>query len=485
MQLRISTKALNPVSKYLYMQFMEPLGTADSSVDAAWDHLRGQWRPEVVELTKQLAPGMIRWGGCFASYYHWREAVGPRAERRPMYNLCWDGLYSNMVGTAEMIDFCGQTGADPLLVVNMESDGRMHWAYPLPGEDRLGTAGEAAAWVSYCNDPDNALRRSHGAEQPYGVRWWQIGNETSYDARGYTLDQAAEVTGRFARAMRAADPSIRLIGWGDDGKPENGSGWAKRMAEEDVDLIAFHHHFDSGLADSPLYGTEYRRDPEKTWEHLMHAHVSLAEHIETVRGQVRSSGKKLAMTEGHFALPGRNRCEVLSSWMAGVSYARCLNEQMRASDILEIATMADFCGNRWQVNAMLIPTPFTGTEKPYLQPVGQVMRLFGTHHGDRACAVEEQGDLDVTATCDAEKLYLHIVNTSLSETRRAEILADGMPVCRMHTHTVAVSDPTEEITPLCPDLFEPETRDTEGNTLLLPPAGVCAIEIDLKSGITA
>lgn len=479
MRISISTGEISKVSKYMYMQFMEPLGTADSSVDAAWDYLRGCWRPEVVELTKRLAPGMLRFGGCFASYYHWREAVGPMSERRAMYNLCWDGMYPNHVGTAEFIDLCRQTGAEPLPVVNMESDGRMHWAYPLPGEDRFGTAEEAAAWVSYCNDPDNEMRVRHGAEKPYGVKWWQIGNETSYDALGYGLEQAAQATGRFARAMRAADPSVKLIGWGDDGKSENGSGWAARMAEEDVDLIAFHHHFDSGLPDSPLYGTEYRRDPQKTWDHLMHAHVSLREHIEALRGQMRASGKKLAMTEGHFALPGRNRCEVLSSWMAGVSYARCLNEQLRASDILEIATMADFCGNRWQVNAMMIPTPFTGAEKPYLQPVGQVMRLFGTHTGESLCSVEECGDLDVTATRTADTLYLHIVNTSLSETKRAEIFADGRAAKEMRVHMISTSDPTEEITGLCPDLFEPRSYTAEGGVLLLPPACVCAVEIPL------
>ena len=33
------------LSPYLYMQFMEPLGTTDGSVEAAWDSLRDRWRP--------------------------------------------------------------------------------------------------------------------------------------------------------------------------------------------------------------------------------------------------------------------------------------------------------------------------------------------------------------------------------------------------------------------------------------------------------
>ena len=36
------------LSPYLYMQFMEPLGATDGSVEGAWDHLRDQWREDVV-----------------------------------------------------------------------------------------------------------------------------------------------------------------------------------------------------------------------------------------------------------------------------------------------------------------------------------------------------------------------------------------------------------------------------------------------------
>jgi alpha-N-arabinofuranosidase len=50
------------LSPYLYMQFMEPLGATDGSVEAAWDHLTEQWRDDVVAVTKELAPPMMRLG---------------------------------------------------------------------------------------------------------------------------------------------------------------------------------------------------------------------------------------------------------------------------------------------------------------------------------------------------------------------------------------------------------------------------------------
>ena len=48
------------LSPWLYMQFMEPLGVTDSSVEAAWDHGSDRWREDVVQVTRELAPGMIR-----------------------------------------------------------------------------------------------------------------------------------------------------------------------------------------------------------------------------------------------------------------------------------------------------------------------------------------------------------------------------------------------------------------------------------------
>ncbi|MBQ8508358.1 MAG: alpha-L-arabinofuranosidase [Clostridia bacterium] len=480
MNINISTEKKHTISPYIYMQFAEPLGTADTSVDAGWDYLHDCWYPQFTEKVRELAPTMIRWGGCFASYYHWKEAVGPREKRVPMLNLCWDGTFSNQVGTHEVVELCRHANAEPLMVVNMESDGRQQWAYPKPGMDRLGTAEEAADWVRYCNDPDNALRKSHGVKDPYNIKYWQIGNETSFVyggiSNGFDCDATAEKTVEFADKMRAADPSIKLIAWGD-------SGWAPKMCEtvgDKVEYIAFHHHFGSGLADSPLYGTEYRMDLDNTWRHLMNAYKSLEHKIAAMRAEAAPYGKRLAMTEGHFALPGRNRCEVLSSWAAGVSYARCLNTIERAADIIDIATMADFFGNRWQVNAMILPTP-SRYGKPYLQPVGEVMKLFRHHIGTHAVDITPAEGVDMTASIseDGKKLYLHLANTDAHEAKSLELTAGGAPVKWFTAYEIA-AEPFVEITELTPDLFKPTEYTEKGSTYLLPPAAVAAIEIPLE-----
>ncbi|MCC2671971.1 MAG: Intracellular exo-alpha-(1-_5)-L-arabinofuranosidase [Armatimonadetes bacterium] len=360
--LKIDPEPRFELSPFLYMQFMEPLGTTDSSVEASWDHLERRWRPDLITATQELAPPMMRWGGLFCGYYRWREAVGPRAARKPMQNLAWGGVETNQVGTAEFVDFCRQVKAEPLMCVNFEAEGDPRWATNRLGENRSGDAREAAEWVDYCNNPGNAERIGHGTREPLPIRYWQLGNETSYDNQRFKRDAAIAKTIEFSQAMRKVDRSIKLIGWGD-------SGWAPAMIEragEHLDYLAFHHLFDPG---APLRDGEYHQDPAATWEVLMSSVKRQERKLTEMRQQVEKHRFALAMTESHFTMQGRNRCDLNSAWATGVAYARFMNLHERHGDLLKIANLGDFCGNRWQTNVIMLPTPRGAA---YIMPVGKV-----------------------------------------------------------------------------------------------------------------
>lgn len=464
------------LSPYLYMQFMEPLGVTDGSVEAAWDHVQDAWRGDVVEATRQLAPTMLRWGGIFTDYYRWREGVGPRNQRPTMLNLMWGGLESNQVGTAEFVDFCRQVGAEPLVCVNFEGDGREHFRMA-KGSSRWGDATEAADWVSYCNDPDHAERRQHGFDRPHAIEYWQLGNETSYDDRGYDMPTAIRQTIKFATAMRARDPSIKLIAWGD-------SDWAADMCDgagEHIDLLAFHHMFDPDVpGESVLEGERYRRDPAATWACLMEAWRLNDAKIREVRDSLGGRKMPLAMTECHFAIPGRNRCDVLSTWAAGVSYGRILNNHQRHGDVLKIATAADFCGTRWQVNAVMIPTP---GGKSYLMPVARVMELYRKHIGRNAVnVVDAPSELDVVASRTESVLFLHVVNTSLDRTVAAPLDLAGLEMRSANAYTIA-DDPMVEVSQLNgPSTMQVVRRPLPaGEDWQFPAASVSAVEVELAT----
>src|ERR1035438_546029 len=161
------------LSPHLYMQFMQPLGITDSSVEAAWDYDTDDWRKDFVDIVRDLSPNVIRLGGLFSRFYRWREGVGPASGRPAMRNYVWGGKETNRVGAREFVDFCRRTGAEPLYCVNFLSDGEQR--YRTTGEgNRTGDAQEAADWVSYANDPDHVERRRHASDSasaaPFSIR---------------------------------------------------------------------------------------------------------------------------------------------------------------------------------------------------------------------------------------------------------------------------------------------------------------------------
>jgi alpha-L-arabinofuranosidase len=458
------------------MQFMEPLGATDGSVEAAWDHLRDRWRDDVVEVTRELAPTMMRWGGIFADYYRWREGVGARATRPAMINLLWGGIESNQIGTGEFVDFCRDVHAEPLVCVNFESDGRRQYMN-IAGQIRTADAREAAEWVAYCNAPENAERRGHGRAEPLGIRHWQIGNETSYDQNGFDLETAARKTVAFATAMRQADPRLELIAWGD-------SGWAGRMAEiagEHIQYLAFHHMFDPDDPKHPvLRGEAYRRDPDATWAQLMKAWELTDAKIRGVREHLGSRRIPLALTECHFTIPGRDRCDVLSTWAAGVAYARILNNHQRHGDVLKIATAADFCGTRWQNNAVMIPVP-KGNSRAYLQPVARVMQLYRHHVGSHSVAVSHApAVLDVAASRRNGTVFLHVANTERTRSVRATLDVRGHIVKGGRVFEIS-GDTTEELSSLNSSsvMMTSKRVMAPGTAWEFPAASVSAVELEI------
>lgn len=475
-QLRVDLSPQHKLSPYLYMQFMEPLGVTDSSVEAAWDHMRNDWRRDVVEVTRELEPTMLRWGGIFSDFYRWREGVGPRTERSPMVNPMWGGLESNQIGTAEFVDFSRRVHAEPLMCVNFESDGRRQYQ-TVKGSVRTADAKEAAEWVAYCNDPANEARRAHGFDEPLAIRHWQLGNETSYDRNGFDLETTAAKTVEFAKAMRAVDPKIQLIGWGD-------SGWAKQMhdvAGEHLDMLAFHHMFNPDSRDQPvLEGDRYLRDAEATWRQLMNAWAIHDRKIREVRESLDGREFPLALTECHFAIPGRDRCDVMSTWATGVAYGRILNLHQRHGDLLKVATAADFCGTRWQVNAVMIPVPHG---KSYLMPVARVMKLYRHHVGAHAVEVASAPDqLDVVASRTGDKLFLHVVNTDRTRSVPTIVALDGASIQAAVAFQIA-DDPMIEVS----DLNSSEVMQIEQRELAVdgkwsfPSASVTAVEVELAT----
>jgi len=494
--IRIDPTPLFDLSPNFYMQFMEPLGNTEGSVEASWDYMEDDWRKDLVECTKDLAPDMIRWGGNFIRYYKWREGVGPVKDRPWMYNYYWGGKETNRVGTHELMDFCNRVGANPLLAVNFMSDGIERFKNTIHGDNRMGTAKEAADWVSYCNDPDNRERRKNGKAEPFNVKYWQIGNETSYIHDGFSKDEAIRHTKEFARAMKERDPSINLIGWGDvadtgrfrPGEDQSDNPmWAPDMlreAGEHLDMIAMHLMGVHAPNTKLLTGLEYQKDPAKAWYELLQlsdiAEFRLSRLRELLETQNLST--KVAVTEGHVSFTPHNANPILQEWLSAAYHARTMNTFLRHGDMVHTCTGADFCGPRWTVNAIRMPVP---GGQSFLLPIGVIMSLYKKYGGNQGIQVKEAPtDLDIAATRDNDKLYLHILNTRFTKPVKADIQVDGYDISSAKTYRIAPDDPRSYVDRGRKNTFEPEEQTLEKNSQGVigefPPTSVSIVELRTK-----
>ncbi len=483
----IDPQPLFEISPYLYMQFMEPLGITDGSVEAAWDYDADGWRPDLVSVVKSLAPDVVRYGGLFTRYYKWREGIGPPRKRPVMRNYAWGGIESNRVGTHEFVSFCRRVGAEPLYCVNFLSDGeRRYWKTP-EGENRTGDEIEAADWVSYANDPDNRERKQHGPVEPYKIKLWQIGNETSYDKNCFSKQESIQHTLEFARAMKRRDPSIQLIGWGDRGPGVNDPYWAGdllRQAGEHLDYVAMHM---MGLhpkrADTVLKGWRYQREPERAWEELLELSKWPEVRVQEFEEVVASTNPKIgiAITEGHLSLSPYNTNPVLYEWLSGIFHARSMNIYQRHGARVRIATAADFFGTRWTVNAVMMPVP-GGTS--YLMPVGSVARLFKRHNGRQGVAVKSAPkDLDIAASRSGDRLYLHVANLNCRRPCEVALIVEGRAITEGRVFEIAPESPRVCVSENEPNVFAPvEKTLTIGPqpAWRFPAASVSAVELNLK-----
>ena len=187
----------------------------------------------MVEALKPLEVPVLRWpGGCFADTYHWRDGIGP-LEKRPMrVNVHWGmAEESNHFGTHEFMDFTRALGAEPYFAANVGS--------AAPEETR--------DWIEYCNFAGNSTladeRRANGASEPYGIRYWGIGNE-NWGCGGNMGPE--EYAAAFARhrtfAYNYPGTRVEAIACG----PNSADwGWTERVLES---LKSHHVHNRLGMA---------------------------------------------------------------------------------------------------------------------------------------------------------------------------------------------------------------------------------------------
>ena len=213
-----------PENAFLLALLFEGPGSLDVDLTTLYpdDAVEG-FDPQAVAQLEALNTGWIRWpGGNYASGYRWRDGVGPPDLRPSTPNPSWPGLNPNLVGTDEILQLAERLGFDVMITVNAGS----------------GTAEEAAQWVEYVNGDTSTvlgrLRARNGHPEPYGVRYWNIGNELwGHWQVGYTNpEEYARRYAAFVQAIRAVDPTVSIIANAHGGHSESPPGpWNRPLLQ--------------------------------------------------------------------------------------------------------------------------------------------------------------------------------------------------------------------------------------------------------------
>ncbi|TDF89789.1 alpha-L-arabinofuranosidase C-terminal domain-containing protein [Paenibacillus piri] len=406
----------------------------------------GNVRKEVMDMTRDLNAGMMRLAGNYISAYHWRQGVGPVYERPCVVNEAWGGWTNKYFGTDEFIQFCRELNVEPLICVN----------------DGSGTPAEAAEWVEYCNgdadSPMGSLRAANGHIEPYGVKYWEIGNEVwgAWQVGHCDAAQFSERYIQFAQSMKAADPGIKLLACGDVRMD-----WNKTVIEraaEHIDYLTLHLYHGY-----PRFGMNEHTPKEERYKAMVSYPEWTRESIHRLREMFRSDKRyshlKVAITEYNTmynpntirkGLPREHTLE------AAVANAANLNEFIRNSDLVEIGSFSDLV-NGWLGGCIRVgdfyADQFRGkltgwSGKPltvYGTPTYYVMKLYANR--DLGCVVKSHTEcgtfkvnslipaapqldrlpnLDVVACINARgnKLTIFMVNRSL-EAASTEVRLNG------------------------------------------------------------
>ncbi len=206
-----SRRTIAPLDRNLFGSFLEHLGRAiyEGIYDpgSSLSDPNG-FRKDVMDEVRQLGVPIIRYpGGNFVSGYNWLDGVGPKQDRPRVLDKAWNSIETNQFGTNELMAWCKNVGAKPLMGLNLGT----------------GTPERAAALVEYCNVEKGTkwsdLRRSHGVEQPHKVEHWCLGNEMDgpWQIGHMTAAEYGMKAQDAARQMRDVDSSLKLIACGSSG----------------------------------------------------------------------------------------------------------------------------------------------------------------------------------------------------------------------------------------------------------------------------
>ena len=479
------------IAPEIYGHFCEHLGGV--FYDGLWvgpdspiENIHG-FRKALVDSFRKICPPVLRWpGGCFAETYDWRDGIGPR-EKRPRRLNWWynnDGrVESNQVGTHEFIDLCRLVGAQPYFAANMTS------VTPLHIRD----------WMEYCNMPAHETtladeRAQNGDEQPFGVRYWGIGNENWGGGGNMTAEMCAREFMRCATVCRSVPGQKALVACGANG---HDVAWTREMMRtmhaKGCLPEALSVHYYCGTAGTPQEFTESQ------WYELLRKADFMRRIVDDHRAAMDEFDPERRVSlfvdewgcwhqEGTGPSKGKNLFEQQSNLRDAVVAALTLNLFNNRCDVVGMSNVAQLCNN--------LHTLYLASGEHFLEtPTYFVYDLFKAHQGARqletlvdcGCAGPDDGEAPLcqvsASASQAQDGSVTLTLANLSVTDSADVRLDALGGALTGTaeiSTLCAADPHTCNTFENPHAVRPvrESRPfASGDTIRLPAASVVSVHI--------
>ncbi len=477
------------ISRHIYGHFAEHLGrciydgfyVGEGSTIPNTEGVRN----DIVAALKELKVPNLRWpGGCFADTYHWKDGIGPKAERPSILNVWWGGVTEdNSFGTHEFLNMCELLETEPYLSANVGS----------------GTPQELADWISYTTYPDatspmSSLRTKNGRKEPWKVKFWGLGNEAWGCGGNMRPEYYADVYRRFATYAKAwADgPEIVRIASGASSEDYN---WTevlmKNIPNRMIDAIALHHYSvidwgnkgpATGFSEDQYFTTMQRA---LKMEELIQKHVAIMDKYDP------QNKVDLYVDEwgGWYDVePGTNPGFLYqqNTMRDAMLAATTLNTFNNHADRVKMANIA-------QAVNVLQAVVLTNEEKIILTPTYHVMRMFNVHqdaqliptdfvspqyiHGNKVLPA-----ISVSASIDATtQVHFSIVNIDSKKSHKVEIDITDLSIESLKGEILQSAQIQDHNTFEQPQLVSPKAfsgAKIDGDKIILevPPFSVIVLE---------
>ena len=386
-----ATKVVAPVNRYVFGQAVEAADSAGifkgsvtqptqlQSGNGFWNWETSKPVASIVQKCHQVNVTMMRYpGGSLANNYDWRKSVGP-LESRPGWKF----------GLEEYLNLCRMIGAEPMITV---SD------YVLSAEEMPAHNAQLVEFLNAPATPKHPWamkRKEYGHPKPYGVKWFELGNESNLGNcelkphRQFTSEQYVKYARDCVQAMRAVDPTIKIGVVTAAMEPDPGCEWNRKVARltgDIADFVVVHNY-------APAMGRNMQLSGEgQLMEACMAEGDQYEKHLLDHRDIIRHEAGKdlpLAVTEYNVGFEFDKPKPYRFSYGAGLACADLLRIFLKPENGVVAANYWQLLNGYWGMLNSDLQQPEGGAVSE--RPAFPLFRLWGEHFGSKLVNVKVDG----------------------------------------------------------------------------------------------